>query len=200
MKMRVLLPLLMAGGIGLAGCFPTPPPPPPPPPVIDQAFTGPTNLAAAINDCCRYVAQTFTAGITGTLVGVNVEILAFGAPPLHVAIRTVGSNGVPTGTVLGEAIVASGNAPFSELIEFSQVIGVTAGVQYAIVVDYPEAPPAPGQGTAAWAGALGDPDQYPRGRGLASVHDGLVWFQSPETVGSDLHFQTHVVATHPKIH
>ena len=32
MKLRVLLPLLLVAGIGLAGCIPAPPPPPPPPP------------------------------------------------------------------------------------------------------------------------------------------------------------------------
>ena len=42
-KVRVLLPLLLIGGVGLAGCLPPPPPPPPPPPtpvVIVDTLSG----------------------------------------------------------------------------------------------------------------------------------------------------------------
>ena len=32
-----------------------------PAPVVDQSFTTPGNLTTSINDCCAFVAQTFTA-------------------------------------------------------------------------------------------------------------------------------------------
>jgi hypothetical protein len=40
---------------------------------IDQSFTSPTNLGANINECCAFVGQTYTAGLTGTLAGVSVD-------------------------------------------------------------------------------------------------------------------------------
>ena len=164
-------------------------------PIVDQAFTGPGNLNALINECCRFVAQTFTAGITGTLVGVNIDICAecvSTTSPLHVAIRTVGADGFPTGTVLGEATIDPPPPSLSEFIAFPQVISVVDGVQYAIVVNYPEGPP-PGNAQGVWLGATGD--QYSRGHALASFDDGLVWFES--LVGSDLFFRTYVVARLP---
>jgi hypothetical protein len=166
-------------------------------PTIDQALTGPYEVNASIHEFFRYVAQTFTAGITGTLVGVNVEIVhnPFSGPPtpLHVAIRTVGTDGVPTGTVLGEATVDAGGASLSDFIAFSQVIGVTAGVQYAIVVDYPQAPPPDGLNPVGeWHGA--GSDQYPRGHEFFSF-DGVVWRLDIPSI--DLFFRTYVVPRLP---
>ena len=157
----------------------------------DQSFTSPSGLFADINECCRFVAQTFTAGLTGTLGGVNIEVRSpqISVFPLHVAIRTV-IDGVPSTTVLGETTLSSSSAPLSLLITFPQVINITAGVQYAIVVNYEGAPPpGPGQSQGIWSGAIGD--SYPGGRGYASFSDGISWFQLA-TPDGDLHFQTYV--------
>ena len=60
--------------------------------VVDQAlsdrpFGGP-HLFAVINDCCPFLAQTYTAGLTGTLVGVSVDVFAaVDSSPLQVALR-----------------------------------------------------------------------------------------------------------------
>jgi hypothetical protein len=156
---------------------------------LDQSFTSPSGLFADINECCRFVAQTFTAGLTGTLGGVNIEVRSISVFPLHVAIRTV-IDGVPSTTVLGETTLSSSSAPLSLLITFPQVIHITAGVQYAIVVNYEGAPPpGPGQSQGIWSGAIGD--SYPGGRGYASFFDGISWFQLAVPDG-DLHFQTYV--------
>jgi hypothetical protein len=156
--------------------------------ILDQSFTTPTDLGAAINDCCRFVAQTFTAGLTGTLGGVNIDVLSGSKFPLHVAIRAV-INGVPTTTVLGETTFSSGSAPLSQLITFPQVIHITAGVQYAIVVNYEGAPPpSPDNFQGEWQGATGD--EYPGGALYFSFLDGISWVIL--TPGADVHFQTYV--------
>jgi hypothetical protein len=156
--------------------------------VIDQSFTLPTNTGANINECCRFVAQTFTAGLTGTLAGVNLDVTSSSSFPLHVAIRTVTASGIPSPTILGETTLDSSSAPLSLLITFPQTINIIAGVQYAIVVNYEGAPPpGPFQFQGIWSGTIGD--FYPGGSVYSSVSDGISWFQSAD---ADLHFQTYV--------
>jgi hypothetical protein len=154
---------------------------------LDQSLTGPGTLGASINDCCRFAAQTFTAGLTGTLEGVNIDIQSSSTFPLHVAIRTV-EGGAPSTTILGETTLSSGSAPLSLLITFPQVIRIEAGVQYAIVVNYEGAPPpAPDQTQGVWGGETGD--QYTGGAGYLSFQDGISWFGGGD---GDLHFQTYM--------
>ena len=162
--------------------------------VIDQSFTSQTNFGGNINECCKFVAQTFTAGLTGTLAGINLDVTSGSSFPLHVAIRTVTASGIPSPTILGETTLGSSSAPLSLLVTFPQTINIIAGVQYAIVVNYEGAPPpGPFQFQGIWSGTVGD--FYPGGRGYASVSDGISWFQLVLPDG-DLHFQTYVtVAT-----
>jgi hypothetical protein len=71
------------------------------------------------------------------------------------------------------------------------VIRITAGVQYAIVVNYEGAPPpGPDQFQGIWAGESGN--QYTRGALYASFLDGISWFLLAE---GDVHFQTYVNPT-----
>ena len=42
--------------------------------VIDQSFTSPTNAVSAINECCAFIGQTYTAGLSGTLAGLALDI------------------------------------------------------------------------------------------------------------------------------
>ena len=90
---------------------------------LDQSFTSPANLGANINECCAFVGQTYTAGMTGVLSGVVVDVHSISISPnifpLHVAIRTV-SGGVPTTTVLGE--VTLGASDLSQVIVFPESI------------------------------------------------------------------------------
>ena len=158
--------------------------------VIDQSSISENDLAAYVNECCKFVAQTFTAGITGTLAGVTIDVKAIPYSPfhLHAAIRTVTTNGVPSPTILGEITLKSGSAPISQFISFPQTIHIIAGDQYAIVVNYEGAPTAgKGQGQGIWLGATDD--TYSGGDGYTSISDGISWVQME---GEDLHFQTYV--------
>ena len=156
---------------------------------LDQSFVSPGNLGADINEGFRFAAQTFSAGVTGTLGGVNIDVQSSKSSstfPLHVAIRAV-MGGVPSTTVLGETLLRSSNAPLSQLITFPQVINIVAGLQYAIVVNYEGAPPpGAGQSQGIWYGAPGD--QYNGGSHCVSRLDGISW----SCGDADGHFQTYM--------
>jgi len=163
-------------------------------PIVDQSFTSPSNLATVINECCRFIGQTFTAGLTGTLTGVNIDVgpaRSDSVLPLLVAIRTV-TGSFPSSTVLSSTTLARGGATLSELIVFPQAIHLLAGEEYAIVVNYERAPePGPGRAQGSWGGSIGN--VYPRGALFASVLDGISWFSFDERF--DAHFQTLVDVT-----
>lgn len=156
--------------------------------ILDQSFTAPTNLSAVINECCAFVGQTYTAGVTGTLAGISIDVGSGSSFPLHVAIRTV-AGGLPTTTVLGDVTLSSSSSVLSQLIVFPQVIPQVAGVQYTIVVNHLGAPPpGPGQAQGDWVGATGN--AYPGGDLVFSV-DGVSWLvESPDNF--DLHFKTFI--------
>lgn len=157
--------------------------------VLDQEFVIPQGLGAIINGAFAFVGQTYTAGLTGTLVGVNVDLAEFGsATPLRVAIYEVLA-GVPTSTVLGETVLASGNPSLTDLISFSEIIPQVTGNQYAIVVNYLD-PQSSGQwlgGTPFWQGSTRD--DYFEGQVVFS-NDTTTW-----TIydNGDLHFRTFVL-------
>ncbi len=156
---------------------------------VDQSFTSPYNLGANINECCTFVAQTFTAGLTGTLSGVSVDVFSpVSSPfPLHVSIHTVNADGSPSSMILSDTTLNSNSAPLSLFITFPQEISIVAGKQYAIVVSYQGAPPpGAGQFQGIWRGASGN--LYTAGDLYSSV-DGSSWFSYP---GSDVHFQTYL--------
>lgn len=162
------------------------------PGTVDQSFTSVHNMGANINECCRYIAQTFTAGVSGVLTAVNVSVFGYEpnvSPRLRVAIHRV-RNSVPTRTVLTSVALRSDSAPLDQFIAFRRPIPVIEGTRYAIVVSYDRAPrPGPGQGQGAWTGATGD--LYPRGSFFASDDNGASWFASPPD--GDLHFRTFVL-------
>ena len=162
-------------------------------PIIDQSFTSPNTAFLLINDCCAFVAQTFTAGVTGTLDGVNIDVASNNNTyPLHVAIHTVTISGEPSSTILSDTTLSPNSAPPSLLITFPNSIKIVAGVQYAIVVNYQGAPPAgSGKSQGVWYGAAGSYNYYPGGDVYGSV-DGSSWFSFSEGFYADVHFQTYV--------
>jgi hypothetical protein len=155
---------------------------------VDQSFTAPTDASNAINECCAFIGQTYTAGLSGTLAGVSVDISEGTAYhfPLDVQIRTV-TGGLPTTTILGETTATSFS--MSDIITFPESIAQIAGVQYAIVVDFPGAQPeGAGHAVGQWFGT--DGNLYPGGVSLDSSDNGNTW---PIINGDvDSHFVTYV--------
>jgi hypothetical protein len=126
---------------------------------IDQSATGTSSVSASINQCCAFVSQLFTAGITADLVGVSVDITAEGDHgfPLRLAITgttldTFGRTVPDLDAVLADAVVASGSVSLAELVLLSHAVRQFAGQQYAIVANYMGAPPPafPGPMLGGW--------------------------------------------------
>lgn len=157
---------------------------------VDQSFTSPFNMTAALNECCPMLAQTYTAGLNGTLTGVNLDLYSniatdFSAHPLVVSIYSV-AGGVPN-TLLTSTTLPAGFSPgISTLITFPSAIAQVAGTMYAIVVSVPTAPP--GGSGGYWTGACCGTDQYTGGQGLMLLGGNWVLI----TADADLGFQTHV--------
>jgi hypothetical protein len=152
----------------------------------DQSFVPGANAVAAINEGFRFVAQTYTASAAGRLRGVSINVVSSSQFRLHVTVRGV-TNGVPNGTVLGEARLAFGGVALDQVIAFFNNIPQVAGQQYAIVVDYPAAPPAgAGNGQGNWQGRTGN--SYPAGQAAFS-NNGQSWTAEGDL---DLQFRTFV--------
>lgn len=161
--------------------------------IEDQSYTAPGNAAAAFSGPSQYVAQTFTAGVTGALTGVSIDVASGDVGELYVRVVGV-TNGVPNGTVLGERFLWTptlepmSSAPLSYVISFAPIY-VTAGTQYAIVVTYTGGPT---HGT--WTGGEGDP--YPGGSVFLGEEYTLTQW-TPAQADLDLHFRTFVVTGVP---
>jgi hypothetical protein len=161
----------------------------PPPPLLDQSFTSPTNATGILNDCCNVVAQTFTAGRDGTLLGINIDTYdatpSLPDPPLRVSIRNT-LNGLPGSTVLATTLLPSPISPLSQLVTFPETIHVNAGAKYAIVLNLEN----PGSAAAGWVGARAD--WYPQGDACIDLGQ---W--SCYTDDIDFHFRTYVANAAP---
>ena len=147
-------------------------------------------FSALLGSRPKWLAQTFTAGLSGTLAGVNISIATPQDYSLTVAILST-SDGVPTSNILGETTIAGVGAatgipmaPISELITFPQVIDIVAGVKYAIGVTF-----VTDQGSGRWWGA--QETGYSGGEQYRSS-DGTTGTFVPDLSGWDLHFQTYV--------
>jgi hypothetical protein len=142
------------------------------------------------------VAQTFTAGLSGGLDQVDVNLLAAGTGvtlPLTVEIRNA-SGGSPGSTVLATASVppaaVTTTAAFVP-VTFATPAPVTAGTQYAIVAYSADVSPH----IWSWSDAAMDP--YPAGASYfqpASPPSAGSWTSFP---GPDQTFKTYV-AVPPK--
>lgn len=109
---------------------------------LDQSSTDVSGGYASLTSqaCCALSgAQTFTAGLTGSLGRVDLYLSEFGPPtaPLTVEIRDV-SGGQPGSTVLASASVPESSVPTSPSsgwveVDFASPAQVVAGTQYAIV-------------------------------------------------------------------
>jgi hypothetical protein len=170
-------------------------------PEVDQSFTGPSDGGALINECCNYVAQTFTAGRSGLLAGVNISTGYTNGPvtPLRVSIRNV-EGSVPGISVLATTVLPTADAPLSQLITFPQHVELRSGVKYAIVVNLETPSPL------ARAGWTMGRNLYPRGEECAKFNPGIEngdWFcysaefGYPDFAWFDLFFRTYVTPLVP---
>ena len=105
------------------------------------------------------VAETFTAGLSGTLDQVDLHLQTYNSPtsPLSVELRDV-SGGVPGNTVLASQSVPASSVPAAPAgafvsINFPAPASVAAGTQYAIVAYGTSVYPI----AYSWSEGLGNP-------------------------------------------
>jgi hypothetical protein len=162
-------------------------------PQLDQSFTAPDDLSDGLYGRPVFMAQSYTAGITGTLQGVAINVSALDVTLVaRIQIEAI-VGGIPSNVVLGTARAPHpGDLDINTVIPIPGSVAQVAGHQYAILVDYPEAPPFfNGIGnTASWNGSDGNP--YPAGTMFTTFDGGVTW-TSFESQGFDLNFQTFVI-------
>jgi hypothetical protein len=160
---------------------------------LDQSFITGNDLSAGLYGRPVFEAQSYTAGLSGTLQGVAIDVTAIDVTQVaRIQIEAI-VGGVPSNVVLGSARAASGgDLAITTVIPFSTSIPQVAGQQYAILVDYPDAPSFVNgiENTASWNGS--DGNLYPAGTLLSTFDGGTTW-QSFASDGFDLHFQTFVI-------
>lgn len=173
MRVRALSALAALATVAVVGCVP----PPPPAHVLDQVnagsqmSTGDVVMRWTCDDVVSYtdLAQTFAAGVTGTIDQVSLAFTRFSPGPplgLAVSIRTLDPTGAPTDTVLGSGTyVGVGRedafmGAFTE-IPLTQPAPVVAGQAYSIVLSAP--PTVSCGGGPSWY-FVGDGDSYTGGQ------------------------------------
>jgi hypothetical protein len=166
--------------------------------VEDQSFTTPADISVGFTAVpLTYVAQTFTAGQSGILRAVAIDIDPATGGDIRVDIRKV-ANGVPTDVVLAnhplsfDELQQLAADPLSYQITFPNLY-ITAGKKYAIVVNYTSyTNDVIPQGM--WFGAQGN--HYGGGAAFTAADaDTLRWTREPN--GRDLHFRTFVITGVP---
>ena len=165
------------------------------PDVLDQQNTD--LLAAGFAFTTTWHAQTFTAGITGSVsrVDLNLFSLNCGAvtmPDLTVSIRNAASN-LPTGADLGTATIpgfCNGGGGFFTAT-FATPVAVTAGTQYAIVwrstLTGAAVSPNP-----RYVSTVSDTDPYAGGRRATSTTSGASWTGAAGINNNDFGFKVYV--------
>ena len=140
----------------------------------------------------EWVAQTFTAGVTGNLTDVVLSV-SVSNPRNPVAVVPVDAGGQPVvATPLASATLAIDAAPYRDVdVLFSPPARVEAGKQYAVVLF------APAAGAWAWQGDIGPSFTDPLGNRCATgaYTRGRPWFSNSATLmaDGDFFFQTYVV-------
>jgi hypothetical protein len=155
-----------------------------------QTSTPPMGSVAAGT---QWTAQTFTAGLSGTLDQVDLCVMRVSTPDaLTVQIQGV-VGGVPSGSVLASATVRDSDVAQESggwlVVQLNPPAVLSAGTQYAIVLSAPGglARP-PSVRMYLWNFVYGDP--YPAGRVVKSGNSGSSW--ELDRQDEDLAFKTYV--------
>ncbi len=142
-------------------------------------------------------AQTFTAGLSGSLTKVSVHarlVASSGPGDLRVSVQTLDGSGFPSGTVLGSGSVPVGDFTVGSLpgdwvdIDLSPSASVSAGTKYALVVSSANAPED--NSHYVWAGGLHNP--YSGGDALGRFRSGEWFVRGVSGEPMDFAFKTFV--------
>jgi uncharacterized repeat protein (TIGR01451 family) len=166
-------------------------------PFIDQQNTAGTTTGTGFGTP-NWTGQTFIAGVTGTLVKVEVPLFcANGANPctgpsgnLTLSVRNTAA-GLPTGADLATATIPSftSNAGATFTVTFGVPPSLTSGTQYALILR-PVSNPA--VGSYFWIRS--SPSTYANGSRVTSVDSGGTW--ATDTT-RDYNFKAYMQAGFP---
>ena len=170
-------------------------------PTVDQQNTSVTINGFGFTSTF-WAGQTFTAGVTGQLTRVDLDLFCSGCtgttPSITVSIRaTTGSPAVPAGADLATATIAgfkSGSGGYFTA-SFGAPPTLTAGTRYAIVL---RAAADPSAGTYAYVcSCLTDTNPYANGQRIISADSGATWAADVTSGGRDLGFKVFVTELAP---
>ena len=161
-------------------------------PNLDQLNTTLSNSGVGITTT-TWGGQTFTAGLTGLLTQVDINLFCSGCtgtiPNLTLSLRATSGN-LPTGADIVSGTVPGFNSGASgyHTVTFGSPPTVTAGTVYALVI-HPVANPSAG----IYALTRSATNVYAGGRRVASSDSGVTW-TAPLTGGqtTDAGFRTYV--------
>jgi hypothetical protein len=167
-------------------------------PRIDQQNTNVTTSGFGFNSTA-WAGQTFTAGVTGDLTRVDLDLFCSGCtgttPNITVSIRaTAGSPAVPTGADLASATIpgfSSGAGGYFSA-NFASPLAITAGTRYAVIMR-PVANPSAG----IYAYVVSSANPYPNGQRITSADSGVTWVADITSGGRDLGFKVFVKTGFP---
>jgi hypothetical protein len=164
-------------------------------PNIDQQNTTVTNSGFGFTST-SWAGQTFTAGVTGQLTQVDVDLFCSGCtgttPNLTLSIRAT-SGGLPTGADMASATIpgfSSGSGGYFSA-SFGSPPTLTAGTQYAIVI---RAVSNPSAGIYAYVCSCTSPNSNPYANGsrVTSANSGSTWTADVTSGGRDLGFKVYM--------
>jgi Carboxypeptidase regulatory-like domain len=167
-------------------------------PRIDQQNLNVTTSGFGFN-ATNWAGQTFTAGVTGQLTRVDLDLFCSACtgttPNITVSIRaTAGSPAVPTGADLATATIpgfSSGSGGYFSA-NFAAPLTVNAGTRYAVIMR-PVANPSAG----IYAYVVSSANPYPNGQRVTSANSGGTWTADITSGGRDLGFKAFVKTGFP---
>ncbi len=157
---------------------------------LDQSNTSISNFGDIL-DATTWWAQTFTAGVTGTLEKADINLFCSGctgtAPNLTLALRAT-SSGAPTGAdIASTTLIGSASGATSYFSgTFSSPPSLTAGTVYALV-----ARPVSNPSAGTYAATFSNSDVYAGGARYTSTDSGSAW-DTPTGASRDLGFHTYM--------
>jgi hypothetical protein len=167
-------------------------------PRIDQQNTNVTNRGFGFNST-NWAGQTFTAGVTGDLTRVDLDLFCSGCtgttPAITVSIRaTAGSPAVPTGADLATATIPgfSSNVGGYFAANFATPLAITAGTRYAVIMR-----PVVNPSAGIYAYVVSSANPYPNGQRVTSANSGGTWVADITSGGRDLGFKAFVKTGFP---
>lgn len=161
---------------------------------IDQSVTGTRNWNSGLNSSTLYLGQVFTAGTSGLLDRVTLDISKDGTPGSFSVEIWNTSASLPTTVTSATASVSDslvGGSPTTVIVDFTTPVSVDAGTQYALVLRAPAIVSGGGMMDGPYSNFKWYTENNPLATGnpVRSSNSGSSWTSE---LASDYRFATYV--------